>query len=60
MQLRQALLNLGRAIGEMREQQGFSASDMAAGAGMTPTQLAALEDASLIPTSNFWFSSQRP
>jgi DNA-binding XRE family transcriptional regulator len=40
---RQALVNLGRAIRELREQQGLSAEDLAIAAGVPPARIAWIE-----------------
>ncbi len=40
---REALVNLGRAIRELREQHGLSAEDLAIAAGVPPARIAAIE-----------------
>jgi transcriptional regulator with XRE-family HTH domain len=43
------LILLGRAVREVREQHGLSASDLASAAGVAPARVAAIEDGQLDP-----------
>jgi transcriptional regulator with XRE-family HTH domain len=43
------LVSLGRAVRSLREQQGLSASDLAAAVGVAPARIAALEEGRLDP-----------
>jgi predicted transcriptional regulator len=49
LDIEQALLLLGRAIRELREEQGFSVGELAAVTGVARERIAALEDGCFDP-----------